>query len=290
MPLVSIREEIAKARSGRYALPCFLTFEQTSAEGVFSALAQRNCPAMVGMYNTVLDDPTVEAFAAYLLAMARLSPVPISLMLDHGASPDRCRKALDLGFSDVMFDGSRLPLEENIAQARQVAQAAHAVGGCLEAEVGHVGQGDDYEGFGGQGKGFTDPAVAEQFCAETGCDILAVAIGNAHGLYRGEPRLDLELLAKIRSRVPVPLSLHGGTGLSVEQFRGAIEAGISKVNIFTDLAVTAADQVGKTFQAGKSSYFDLMKTVRESFHQRCLHYIDAFRPATGAGGQQKPPA
>jgi fructose-bisphosphate aldolase class II len=279
MPLVSIRDEIAKARAGGYALPCLLTFEQTSAEGLFAALAQRNCPAMVGMYNTLLDDPHVEAFAAYLAAMARLSPTPVSLMLDHGANPDRCRKALALGFSDVMFDGSRLPLEENIAQARRVAQAAHAAGGCLEAEVGHVGEGTDYEGFGGQGKGFTDPAVAERFCAETGCDILAVAIGNAHGLYRGEPKLDLELLAEIRRRVPVPLSLHGGTGLSVEQFRGAIQAGISKVNIFTDLAATVADQVGKQFQPGKTSYFDLLKIIRDSYRQRCLHYIDAFRPA-----------
>ena len=282
MPLVSIRDEIRKAQAGGYALPCFLTFDQTSAEGVFAALAERNCPAMVGMYNSVLDDPNAEAFAAYLSAMGRLSPVSISLMLDHGASPDRCRKALALGLSDVMYDGSNLPLEENIANARRAAEAAHAAGACLEAEVGHVGVGEDYPTFGGQGKGFTDPAIAERFYEETRCDILAVAIGNAHGVYRGEPRLDLALLAEIRRRVPVPLSLHGGTGLSVEQFRSAIAAGISKVNVFTDLAMTAAEEVGKTFKPGQSSYFDLMKTIRESFRRRCLHYIDAFRPAGDA--------
>ena len=278
MPLVTIRGEIQKAQAGRYALPCFLTFDQTSAEGIFAALAERGCPAMVGLYNTVMAWPHVSAFAALLREMARLSPVGISLMLDHGASVEQCRAALAIGLTDVMFDGSKLPLEENIAKAREVAEAAHAAGGCLEAELGHVGSGSDYQAFGAKGMGFTDPAVAERFYSETRCDILAVAIGNAHGVYQGEPRLDLGLLAEIRRRVPVPLSLHGGTGLSAEQFRSAIQAGISKVNIFTDLANSAGGEIGRTFQPGKSTYFDAMSAVRDTFRRRCLHYIDILRP------------
>jgi fructose-bisphosphate aldolase class II len=282
MPLVSIREEIRKAQAGGYAVPCFLAFDAVSAEGTFAALAERNCSAIIGCYCSVLNSPNVEAFVAYLSTMARQSPIRVSLMLDHGASVAHCEKALALGLTDIMYDGSRLSLEENIANTRRAVEAAHAAGGLLEAEVGVVGSGSNYQEYGAQGKGFTAPADAERFCAETKCDMLAVAIGNAHGLYQGEPRLDLDLLAKIRGRVPVPLSLHGGTGLSVEQFRGAIQAGISKINIFTDLAENAAREVGRIFQTDKKSYFNVIKTIRDTFRARCLHYIDIFRPAVQA--------
>lgn len=278
MPLVSIRDEIGRAQAGRYALPCFLTFDQPSAEGIFAALAERSCPAMVGMYNAVLDDPNVESFAALLTSMARRSPVNVALMLDHGASPENCGKALKLGFTDVMYDGSKLSLAENTALARRAGELAHAAGGGLEAEIGHVGGGENYAEFGGRGVGFTEPAVAEQFYKDTQCDILAVAIGNAHGVYRGDPKLDLDLLREIRRRVPVPLSLHGGTGLSVEQFRAAIAAGICKVNVFTDLAMSAAERVRVAIESGKGAYFDITRTIRATFHRRCLHFIDTFRP------------
>ena len=239
MPLVSILPELRAAQAGRYAVPLFDAFEMLSGQGIVQALREQGSPGMIGVYGPQIDEPAGSALVAMLRELAERAPVPVSLMLDHGASVEQCLRALEMGFTDVMFDGSALPLEQNIANTRQVAKAAHSAGACVEAELGVVGQGAQYEQFGGQGKGFTDPDVAERFVTESGCDVLAVAIGTAHGHYKGTPRLDLERLRRIRAKVSVPLALHGGSGLADAQFRAAIAEGIAKVNIFTDLATAA---------------------------------------------------
>ena len=135
------------------------------------------------------------------------------------------------------------PLEENIANTRRVVAAAHAAGVGVEAELGHVGMGDQYDSEGRRGIGFTDPANVERFVEQTGVDFLAIAFGTAHGFYNGEPHLDLDLLSEIRRRVDVPLVMHGGTGLSDEQFRAAIAAGINKINFATSIMNSAADNM-----------------------------------------------
>jgi fructose-bisphosphate aldolase class II len=279
MPLASIRDEVRKAQAGGYAVPMFLVFDLASAEGIFAALREKRSPAMVGVYADWVNRASGAALAAMIRALASEAAVPVSLALDHGATLDDCRRAIALGFTDIMFDGSRLPLAENIAIARLVAEEAHAAGAGIEAELGHVGSGKDYAAFGALGKGFTDPAEAERFCAETGVDLLAVAIGSAHGVYQGEPRLDLARLGEIRRRAPVPLSLHGGTGLSDEQFRAAIGGGIAKINIFTDLALAAADRVAGLCRSAKPSYFDVLGGIREAFRERSSRYVDAFGSA-----------
>lgn len=279
MPLVSIVNEIRKAQAGGYCLPLFLTYDMASTEGIFQALEEKQSPAMVGVYSTWFDLPGATAVTTMVRTMAGAGRAPISLMLDHGDTIEQCVKALARGFTDVMYDGSKLPLEENIANTKFIVRAAHAVGAGVEAELGHVGQGAEYDTYGGAGKGFTDPAVAERFVAETGVDILAVAIGNAHGVYRGEPRLNVDLLREIRRRVPVPLSLHGGTGLSDEQFRAAIGGGVAKVNIFTDLSLAAAAGVADLCKAGPPSYFDVVGAIREAFRQRCCRYVEVFGSA-----------
>ena len=213
--------------------------------------------------------------------MAREASVPVSVMLDHGQSVPQCLKALEMGLSDVMYDGAKLSLDENIANTLEVIRAARACGAGVEAELGVVGSGSEYDQYGGRGLGFTDPAIAEKFWTATNCDVLAVAIGNAHGLYKGEPRLDLELLADIRARIAAPLALHGGTGLSDDQFRQAIGQGIAKVNVFTDMSVTAGRNLVRRVAEGKFDYFDAMTTIRDTFRERCLHYLDVFgSPAT----------
>jgi len=189
MPLGSIGNELRKAQSGRYAVPCFDTFEMMGTQGMLAALEEKRSPAIVAVYAGTVDRPGAGAFSALIRALAEEATVPISLMLDHGASYEQCIKALRLGFSDVMYDGSKLPLEENIATTLLVARAAHAVGACAEAELGHVGVGAEYEVFGGQRKGFTDPAVVERFVAETGVDFLAVAMARRMGSTRGNRRL-----------------------------------------------------------------------------------------------------
>jgi ketose-bisphosphate aldolase len=175
-----------------------------------------------------------------------------------------------------MYDGSKLPLEENIATTKLVVRAAHAVGAAVEAELGHVGVGRTYQEFGGRGKGFTNPDDVERFVQETGVDFLAVAIGTAHGLYDGEVNLALDLLAEIRERVSIPLVLHGGSGLSDDQFRAAVAGGIAKINIFTNLAVEASKRLIEGAQEEKASYFSLTRQIREAFRGQCAHCLDVF--------------
>ena len=185
-----------------------------------------------------------------------------------------------MGFTDVMYDGSKLPLEENMANTKAIVRAAHAVGAGVEAELGHVGGGGDYQAFGALGKGFTEPAAVERFVRETGVDCLAVAVGTAHGLYQGNPQLDLALLAEIRQRVDIPLVLHGGSGLSDEQFRAAVKGGISKINIFTNLAVsagTAMVELARDQARGPdTSYMPLIRAIPGAFQQECERLLDVF--------------
>jgi fructose-bisphosphate aldolase class II len=281
MSLVSIGPELDRARKGRYALPLFDTFDMHSTEGMLLALEDKQAPAMIALYSGLLERPNARAFATYVRIRAEEATVPVSLMLDHGSTFEQCIQAISYGFTDVMYDGSRLPLEQNISNTRAVVRAAHAVGVCVEAELGHVGSGTEYQGFGAQRKGFTDPDAVEQFVEETGVDFLAIAIGTAHGLYDGEPQLDLDLLHEIRGRVDIPLVLHGGSGLSDAQFRSAIAAGISKINVATDLFVTTTRHLVEAAGAEGVNYFALGETSVTSFRERCGYYLDLF----GASGK-----
>ena len=202
-------------------------------------------------------------------------------MLDHGRSVETYLKALALGFTDVMYDGSSLPVDENTANTLRVVRAAHEAGVPVEAEIGHVGSGVDYETIESARAGFTDPATARRFVEQTGVDYLAVAFGSAHGLYKGDPQLDLALLADIRGQVDVPLVMHGGTGLSEEQFRGAIAAGVAKINIGTDLMLAAGSRMVEVAKGDNPSCFGFTAAITRAYRERCAYYIDVF----GAAGK-----
>ena len=186
---------------------------------------------------------------------------------------------LEYGFTEVMYDGSSLPLEENIANTRRVVQAAHAVGVGVEAELGHVGFGDEYDTLGGKRIGFTDPQIVAHFVEATGVDFLAIAFGNAHGLYKGKPHLDLELVAEIRRKVNVPLVMHGGTGLSDQQFRAAIAAGINKINFATSIMNAAAENMRQAAANRDASMFDIHDGIRTAYAHWCGQLYETFGTA-----------
>jgi len=280
MPLVSIAQELMRAQAGRYALPLFDTFDMRSTEGMFDVLEEKRAPAMVAIYASAMDRPNARALAAYIRTRAEDSSVPVSLMLDHGRSFEECIRAISFGFTDVMYDGSKFSFEENVETTRAVVRAAHAVGVPVEAELGHVGRGADYEDLEVRRRGYTNPDDAVRFVEQTGVDFLAVAIGTAHGLYRAEPQLDMELLSEIRARVEVPLVLHGGSGVTEDQFREAIRRGISKINVATDLYVTTGRRLVEAAQAEGASYHSLTGAAIQSFQERCGYYLDLF----GASG------
>ena len=282
MPLVSILDELKKAQAGGYAIPCFDTFEMHGTQGIFDAVEAKRAPVMVGLYTRMFDaprnvgTPNPRALTDYIRALAEEATVPVSIILDHGASFEHCVMALNVGFTDVMYDGSRLPFEENVATTKMVVRAAHAVGAAVEAELGHVGVGSTYREFGAQGKGFTDPDTVERFVEDTGVDFLAIAIGTAHGLYDGEVNLALDLLADIRERVDIPLVLHGGSGLSDDQFRAAVAGGIQKINIFTNLAVESTRRMLENARTEDASFRSMIAQIRESFRDECARLLDVF--------------
>ncbi len=283
MPLVSIVGMLHRAKEGGYALPLFLTPEMLAAEGTVAALEDVGAPAAVGVYAPWIDRPNARALSAFLAALAEQARVPIALMLDHGASLEQCVRAIRYGFTDVMYDGSALPLAENAAATRTIVRAAHAVGAGVEAELGHVGSGAEYAAYGAQRAGFTEPEAVAAFVEATGVDVLAVAFGSAHGVYQGEPRLDLDLLRALRQSTDIPLAMHGGSGLSVEQFQGAIAAGISKINVFTELAMTTGQRLCEHAAGGRATYFSFQDVVRATFRERCADYARIFGAAGKAG-------
>jgi fructose-bisphosphate aldolase class II len=276
MPLVSILDELKKAQAGGYAIPCFDTFEQQGTQGILDAIEAKRAPVMIGLYTAMFNQPHPKAFTDYVRRLAREATVPVSIILDHGASFEHCIMALDAGFTDVVYDGSKLPFEENVANTRMVVRAAHAVGAAVEAELGHVGTGRTYQEFGAQGKGFTEPDAAVRFVEQTGVDFLAIAIGTAHGLYDGEVNLALDLLAEIRERVDVPLVLHGGSGLTDEQFRACVAGGICKINIFTNLAVASTQRMIENARSDEANLRSMLTQVREGFRDECERLLDVF--------------
>ena len=198
------------------------------------------------------------AGADFLVAMARAAarryPIPVALHLDHALELTDIQHCLEAGFTSVMYDGSRLPFAENVANTRKVVEMAARYGAAVEGELGHVGAGDEEP----SDSLYTDPDQAREFAQATGVDMLAVAVGTAHGLYRGEPQLDFTRLGEIAQQVKIPLVLHGGSGVQAGAIRQAIALGVAKVNIATELKIpftkTLLDQMGALAAQGMGSY------------------------------------
>lgn len=276
MSLVHITDHLAAARAGGYAIPLIDVFEMQGAQGTFDAIAEKQAPVIVAVYAHLIDLPDAEAFGAYLKTMAERVDAPVSIMLDHGETVDQCLKAISFGFTDVMFDGSKLPIDENIAKTLEVVAAARPLGIGVEAELGHVGDASDYADFAAKRQGFTDPDSVVPFLEATGVDYLAVAFGTAHGVFKGDPELDLELFEKIAARVDVPLVMHGGSGLSDEQFKAAIAAGVAKINVATNLVIGASKAMKQQAAADTANLFTISAAARTAYKDGVGEVLDLF--------------
>lgn len=233
--LVTLNEVLAKAQKEHYAVGLFNTTDTDMLEAVISAAEELRSPVIVGTAEVLLPHGDLPLIAPSIVAAARRASVPVVVHYDHGLTFDRCMQALQLGFSSVMFDGSAGDAARNMADTREIVKIAHSFGASVEGEIGHVGNadvGDDH-----LTDSYTTPEEARRYVEETGVDALAVAIGTAHGVYKTRPNLNLERLAAIRAAIDTPLVLHGGSGLSDDDFRNTIRNGIAKVNIFTDLCL-----------------------------------------------------
>ena len=235
MSLVPVKDLLEKAEAGGYALGAFNCNNMEIVQAIIAAAEAENAPVILQASQGAIKYAGID----YIVAMARLAAekarVPVALHLDHGTSFEQVIQCIRAGFSSVMIDGSRLPLRENIALTCRVVDVARAVGVSVEAELGKIGGTEDDISVSERDAFFTDPEEAGIFVNETGVDSLAVAIGTAHGQYKGTPELDFPRLEKIRSIVKIPIVLHGSSGVPDEDITKAISLGVRKVNIDTNI-------------------------------------------------------
>ncbi len=220
--IVGMNDVLLPAREGHYAVGMFNAVTSDMVRGVVEAAEELRAPILLSTCEIFLKYWPMEELAHYFQFIARRASVPVCFHFDHGKSEAACLRALELGFTSIMYDTSALPFEENLRRVKEMAYKAHSVGVQIEAELGRVGDNE------GSAEGadvldvpenyYTDPEQARQFVAETGVDALAIAVGNAHGAYKFPPKLDFDRIDAIAAAVPVPLVLHGGSGIGDDDF------------------------------------------------------------------------
>jgi ketose-bisphosphate aldolase len=236
--LMNTKEMLTQAQQGQYAVAAFNVYNLETAQAAIKVSEQEGTPVIIALGERYFPTVDVEGFSAMIKAMAEKVKVPVALHLDHAYEKESIIRAIRAGFTSVMYDGSKYDLEQNIHFTKEIVEIAHMAGVSVEAEIGSVARGafsDEEEGDGT----LTDPQSAKAFVAETNVDFLAAAIGTVHGMYKGEPKIDLALLEKIREAVGIPLVLHGGSGTPDDVLKKAIELGICKVNVNTEVSMAA---------------------------------------------------
>ena len=233
--LVTTKEMLLDAQAGHYAVGAFNVESLEFVMAVIKAAEDKNSPVIMQTTPGTVKYADLDYFAAMCKVAADAASVPVAIHLDHGDGFDRCVQAMHAGYTSVMIDGSHVPFEDNIALTASVTKVAAPLGIPVEAELGKVGGKED-DGPAVEGENpYTDPDEAEEFVARTGCGSLAVGVGTAHGVYKGTPHIEQGVLKEIRSRLEIPLVLHGTSGVPDDQVAEAIRNGICKVNYATEL-------------------------------------------------------
>lgn len=276
--LVNMNEVLLPAREGRYAVGLFNAVNLELARGILAAANRTGSPVIMGTAEVLFPYGPLEEVSYYLIPMAKKAGVPVVIHLDHGLKKETCLKALDLGFTSIMYDCSTDDYETNVEKVREMAEIAHSRGATIEGELGHVGHNGDEPGADRMDPSFfyTDPSQARDFVEKTKVDALAIAVGTAHGAYRLPPKLDFDRIRDIKEQVKVPLVLHGGSGLTDDDFRKAIRAGISKINIFTDINVAAVKEARQHFVSDDRGLTDLIPAAVEAVERETAKKMELF--------------
>ena len=230
--LVNLDDVLKPAQREHYGVGLFNTTDTDMLQAAIEAAEELKSPIILGTAEVLLPYGDLPLIAPALVAAARRASVPVVVHYDHGLTFEKTMEALKLGFSSVMYDASAKPYADNVAETAEVTKIAHAFGATIEGEIGHVGSaqaGDDKNGM------YTTVEEAVDFQTKTGVDALAVAVGNAHGVYKSKPCIQLDRIAELNAAVTCPLVMHGGSGLSADDFKNAIARGVAKMNIHTDM-------------------------------------------------------
>lgn len=271
--LVNLNDVLKDAQEKHYAVGLFNTTDTDMLEAAISAAEEMRSPIIIGTAEILLPYGELELIAPSIIAAAKRATVPVVVHYDHGLTFERCMQAIRLGFSSIMFDGSAGDSSLNLKNTAEIVKIAHSFGITVEGEIGHVGDASTNDGA--SSDMYTTPEEAVNYVAATGVDALAVAIGTAHGAYKTAPKLDVERLKEIRKSLDTPLVLHGGSGLSDDDFRNTIREGIAKVNIFTDLCVAGVNATRDANEKGLA-YLDMRNLKVEYIKQAVKNKMHLF--------------
>lgn len=238
--LVNMNDILIPAKKNGFAVGFFNAVNVEMARAIIETAEELNAPVMIGTAEVLLPTTELDIVADYLIPMAKNAKVPVCVHYDHGLTYDKCIEALNLGFTSIMYDCSTESYEENIRKVSEMVRICHDKNITVEGELGHVGDNAGKGKLENPSDYFTDPLKAKDFVERTGVDSLAIAVGNAHGDYAFPPKLDFDRITSIEKATGIPLVLHGGSGLADDDFKIAINRGIAKINIFTDI-----DKAGK---------------------------------------------
>ncbi len=284
--LVNLNEVLLPAKQNRYSVGLFNSVNLELARGIIQGAEETGSPVIMGTAEVLLPYGPLEELSYFLIPMAKKAKVPVVIHYDHGLTFEKCIEALKLGFTSIMYDCSTDTYEENVRKVKELTYIAHQFGATVEGELGHVG---DNEGS-AEGEShlsdpsmfYTNPKQAKDYVEQTKVDALAIAVGTAHGAYKFKPKLDFDRISAIASIVNVPLVLHGGSGLSDDDFKMAIQRGISKVNIFTDINDAAAIGSQNAFADGKKCLTDMIPYEIEEIKKAVIKKMKLFNSVNRA--------
>jgi fructose-bisphosphate aldolase class II len=272
-----MRELLDEAQKGAYAVGAFNVYNYETILGVVKAAQEEKVPVIVAFGERYLENMDFESVALVVEGLSREVSTPIALHLDHCKSFDHIVQAIRAGFTSVMFDGSSLPFTQNVAATRDVVRIAHAAGVSVEAELGAIALGDRSNEEAAE-QIYTDPAQAGELVEASGVDALAVSIGTVHGLYKGEPKIDVGTLKAIRRLVSVPLVLHGGSGTPEAVLRECIQNGICKINVNTEISTLVVDRFRAMLASGKDFHYSKLSLEAVGLVTRVARkYIGIFK-------------
>lgn len=273
--LVNMRDLLSDAQKGNYAVGSFSVANMEMVLGVIKAAEELNAPIILQIAEVRLKQSPLEIIGPLMVAAAKNSKVPVAVHFDHGKTIEKITQALDIGFTSVMFDGSHLPLDENIEFTKKIIEIARKYDASVEAEIGCVGGSED--GSEDIAINCTKPEDAVKFENETGVDALAIAIGNAHGNYKSTPKLRFDILSEVEQKTHTPLVLHGGTGISPDDFVRCSKTGIKKINIATATFDRVEQSVRSAYESGSiNGYYDLQGAEVEGAYQNAKKHILIF--------------
>ncbi len=271
--LVSSSELFKKAQKENFAVPAPNFIDLDSARSYIEVATEKNLPIILAFAEAHTALLPLEEAALIGKYFANKVPVPVVLHLDHGMNKDFIKQAISLGFTSVMIDASSDPFEKNVEKTKEIVDYAHARNIVVEAEIGHVGSGENYENHDLTDSIYTEVKDAVAFVEQTRVDSLAVSIGTAHGAYKGRPKLSFERLNEIRNSLDIPLVLHGGSSTGDQNLNKCAREGITKINIFTDLMNGGFEEIIKN---KPNDYFALKKYSNEGMKKILSHYYEVF--------------